>query len=350
MSGLSRVLVTGGAGFLGSHLCDRLIARGCEVFSVDNLLTGREENIAHLLGHPKFRFVRHDLCEPLAVDGSLDAVLHFASPASPKDYLELPIHTLRVGAYGTHNALGLARAKGARFLLASTSEVYGDPLVNPQEETYWGNVNPISPRGVYDEAKRFAEAITMAYHRYHGLDTRIVRIFNTFGPRMRPKDGRVISTFIVQALRGEPLTVQGDGTQTRSFCYLDDMIAGLLAVVDLPSDRSPEQRMDRSFLYTSREAEDSTHNPINLGNPDERSVHDIARVILAAAGSRSALRFVPRPVDDPRVRRPDISRAVRLLGWTPHVPIEDGIRRTVEYFRGLAEQGLLDPSEVAREA
>ena len=336
MPGLSRVLVTGGAGFLGSHLCDRLIARGCEVFSVDNLLTGREENIAHLLGHPAFRFVRHDLCEPLAVDGALDAVLHFASPASPKDYLELPIHTLRVGAYGTHNALGLARAKGARFLLASTSEVYGDPLVNPQEETYWGNVNPISPRGVYDEAKRFAEAITMAYHRYHGLDTRIVRIFNTFGPRMRPKDGRVISTFIVQALRGEPLTVQGDGTQTRSFCYLDDMIAGLLAVVDLPSDRSPEQRMDRGFLYTSREAEDSIHHPINLGNPDERSVLDIAHIILAAADSRSPLRFLPRPVDDPRVRRPDISRALRLLGWTPHVAIEDGIRRTVEYFRGPA--------------
>ncbi len=349
MPGLSRVVVTGGVGFLGSHLCDRLIARGCEVLCVDNLLTGRGENIAHLLGHIGFRFIRHDLCDPLAVEGPLDAVLHFASPASPKDYLELPIHTLKVGAYGTHNALGLARAKGARFLLASTSEVYGDPLVNPQEETYWGNVNPISPRGVYDEAKRFGEAITMAYHRYHGLDTRIVRIFNTFGPRMRPKDGRVISTFIVQALRGEPLTVQGDGTQTRSFCYLDDMIAGLLAVVDLPSDRSPEERMDRAFLYTSREAEDSTHHPINLGNPDERSVLDIARMILAAAGSQSPLRFVARPVDDPRVRRPDIARAARLLGWTPRVPIEDGIRRTVDYFRGLAEQGLLDPEADRRE-
>ncbi len=343
------MLVTGGAGFLGSHLCDRLIARGCQVLCVDNLLTGREENIVHLLGHPGFQFIRHDLCDSLAVEGPLDAVLHFASPASPKDYLELPIHTLKVGAYGTHNALGLARAKGARFLLASTSEVYGDPLINPQEETYWGNVNPISPRGVYDEAKRFGEAITMAYHRYHGLDTRIVRIFNTFGPRMRPRDGRVISTFIVQALRGEPLTVQGDGSQTRSFCYLDDMIAGLLAVVDLPSDRSPEERMDWAFLYTSREAEDSTHHPINLGNPDERSVLDIARMILAAAGSQSPLHFGPRPVDDPRVRRPDISRATRLLGWTPRVAIEDGILRTVDYFRGLAEKGLLDAETDRRE-
>ncbi len=349
MPGVSRAVVTGGAGFLGSHLCDRLIARGCEVLCVDNLLTGREENIAHLLGHPGFRFIRHDLSDPLTVEGPLDAVLHFASPASPKDYLEFPIHTLKVGAYGTHNALGLARVNGARFLLASTSEVYGDPLVNPQAETYWGNVNPISPRGVYDEAKRFGEAMTMAYHRYHGLDTRIVRVFNTFGPRMRPHDGRVISTFIVQALRGEPLTVQGDGTQTRSFCYLDDMIAGLLAVLDLPSDRSPEERMDRVFLYTSREAEDSIHHPINLGNPDERSVLDIARMILAVAGSQSPLRFLARPVDDPRVRRPDISRATRLLGWTPRVSIEDGIRRTVDYFRGLAERGLLDPEAGRRE-
>jgi dTDP-glucose 4,6-dehydratase len=346
MPELSRVLVTGGAGFLGSHLCERLIGRDCEVLCVDNLLTGRAENIAHLLEHPRFRFVHHDMCDPLTVEGSLDAVLHFASPASPKDYLELPIHTLKVGAYGTHHALGLARAKGARCLLASTSEVYGDPQVNPQGETYWGNVNPISPRGVYDEAKRFGEAMTMAYHRYHGLDTRIVRIFNTFGPRMRPDDGRVISTFIVQALRGEPLTIHGDGTQTRSFCYLDDMVAGLLALLDLPSDRSQEERMDRAFLQENREAEDSIHHPINLGNPDERSVLDIARLVLAATGSHSSLQFVGRPVDDPRVRRPDISRAIRLLGWAPRVPIEEGIRRTVEYLRGLVGQKLLGPGGV----
>jgi len=344
MTGLSRVLITGGAGFLGSHLCDRLADRGCHVLCVDNLLTGSSENVAHLLGHPRFHFIEHDVCDPLSVEGPLDAVLHFASPASPKDYLELPIHTLTVGAYGTHNALGLARAKAARFLLASTSEVYGDPLVNPQQETYWGNVNPISPRGVYDEAKRFGEAMTMAYHRYHGLDTRIVRIFNTFGPRMRPNDGRVISTFVVQALRGDPLTVQGDGTQTRSFCYLDDMVSGLLAVLDLPSDRSPEDRMDRAFLYASRETEDSIHQPINLGNPDERSVLEIAHMILAAARSRSPLRFVARPVDDPRVRRPDISRAARLLGWTPRVAIEEGISRTVEHFRGLPS--LIDSRDV----
>ncbi len=265
------------------------------------------------------------------------------------DYLELPIHTLGVGASGTHNALRLAKDHGARFVLASTSEVYGDPLVNPQPEIYWGNVNPISPRGVYDQAKRFGEAITMAYHRYHGLDTRIVRIFNTFGPRMRPDDGRVISTFIVQALRGEPLTVHGDGTQTRSFCYVDDMIAGLLAVMDLPSDRSPEQRMDRGFLHTSREAEDSTHHPINLGNPDERSVLDIAHMVLAATGSRSPLQFVARPVDDPRVRRPDISRAARLLGWTPRVSIEEGIRRTIEYFSRLGVSDISEAGGARRE-
>jgi dTDP-glucose 4,6-dehydratase len=323
-----RVLLTGGAGFLGSHLCDRLIERGDEVICADNLLTGQRENIAHLLGHPRFQFL-----ETLAADGPLDAILHFASPASPQDYLELPIHTLKVGAYGTHHALELAKATGARFLLASTSEVYGDPLVNPQPETYWGNVNPISPRGVYDEAKRFGEAMTMAYHRYHGVDTRIVRIFNTFGPRMRVNDGRVVSTFIVQALRGEPLPVHGDGSQTRSFCYVDDMIRGILAVLDLPSDRTFEERVDRAFLHANTEADDVIHHPINLGNPEERSVLDIARIVLAATGSRSPLRPGPRPVDDPRVRRPDISRAMRLLNWRPVVSIEDGIRRTVEYFR-----------------
>jgi len=330
---IQHVLITGGAGFLGSHLCDRLLERGCEVLCLDNLLTGHEGNIVHLLGHPRFRFIRYDVCDYVYVDEPVDAVLHFASPASPKDYLEYPIHTLKVGAFGTHKALGLARAKGARFLLASTSEVYGDPLVNPQPETYWGNVNPISPRGVYDEAKRFAEAMTMAYHRYHGLDTRIVRIFNTFGPRMRPDDGRVVSTFIVQALRGEPLTVHGDGSQTRSFCYVDDMVAGILAVLFHPSDRPPAQRTDRTFLYVNADAEDSIHHPINLGNPDERSVLEIARIVLEATGSKSPLQFVPRPVDDPGVRRPDIGRARRLLGWAPRVSLEEGIRRTVDYLR-----------------
>lgn len=330
---IRRVLITGGAGFLGSHVCDRLIERGCEVLCMDNLLTGRPDNVAHLVGHPRFRFIHYDVSDYIYVDGPLDAILHFASPASPKDYLEYPIHTLKVGAFGTHKALGLAKAKQARFLLASTSEVYGDPMVNPQPETYWGNVNPISPRGVYDEAKRFAEAMTMAYHRYHGLDTRIVRIFNTCGPRMRPDDGRVISNLIVQALRQEPLTIYGDGTQTRSFCYLDDMIDGLLRVLEAPPDRSLEQRMDRAFLHNNREAEDSIHHPINLGNPEERSVLEIARLVLAATGSASSLTFLPRPVDDPAVRRPNISRAQRLLGWTPQVSIEEGIRRTVEYFR-----------------
>lgn len=300
---------------------------------MDNLLTGRETNIAHLLGNPRFRFIQYDVCDYMYVDSPLDAILHFASPASPRDYLEYPIHTLKVGAFGTHKALGLAKAKGARFLLASTSEVYGDPLVSPQPETYWGNVNPISPRGVYDEAKRFAEAMTMAYHRYQGLDTRIVRIFNTYGPRMRPDDGRVISNFIVQALRGEPLTIYGDGAQTRSFCYVDDMVGGLMALLFAPSDRTVEERMDRAFLHTSTEAEDSIHHPINLGNPEERSVLEIARLVLETTGSRSPVTFEPRPVDDPRVRRPDASRAQRLLGWSPQVSTEEGIRRTVAYFQ-----------------
>jgi len=333
MEALRRAIITGGSGFLGSHLCDRLLERGCEVLCMDNLLTGAERNIVHLLGHPRFHFIKYDVCEYIYVEGPVDAVLHFASPASPKDYLEYPIHTLKVGAFGTHKALGLARAKGARFLLASTSEVYGDPLVNPQPETYWGNVNPISPRGVYDEAKRFAEAMTMAYHRYHGLDTRIVRIFNTYGPRMRPGDGRVVSNFIVQALRGEPLTVYGDGTQTRSFCYVEDMVDGLLTVLFHPSDRSVEQRTDRAFLFRNGDGEDSIHHPINLGNPEERSVLEIAQIVLQVAGNEGCLQFHSLPVDDPRVRRPDISRAVRLLGWQPRISIEEGIGRTVEYFR-----------------
>lgn len=330
---LQRVLVTGGAGFLGSHLCVRFVDMGLDVLCLDNLLTGNQENIAPLFGNGRFRFIEYDVCDYIYVDGPLDAVLHFASPASPKDYLEYPIHTLKVGAFGTHKALGLAKAKNARFLLASTSEVYGDPLVNPQPETYWGNVNPISPRGVYDEAKRFAEAMTMAYHRYHGVDTRIVRIFNTYGPQMRPDDGRVISNFIVQALRGEPLTVHGDGSQTRSFCYVDDMVEGLQAAMLHHSDRSVEERMDRAFLHRSTDAEDSIHHPINLGNPEELSVQSIARLILEITESQSRVIFVPRPVDDPGVRRPDISRASRLLGWSPKVSLRDGLHETVEYFR-----------------
>ncbi len=332
MGAIRRVLITGCSGFLGSHLCDRLIARGCEVLGMDNLLTGKEENIVHLLGHPQFRFIRYDVCEYLYIEGPVDAVLHFASPASPKDYLEYPIHTLKVGAFGTHKALGLARVKDARFVLASTSEVYGDPLVNPQPETYWGNVNPISPRGVYDEAKRFAEAMTMAYHRYHGLDTRIVRIFNTYGPRMRPNDGRVVSNFIVQALREEPLTVYGDGSQTRSFCFVDDLVDGVLAVLDHPPDRSVEERTNRAFLHRNGDCDDSIHAPINLGNPEEHTVEELARLVLALTGSKSPLQFLPLPVDDPRVRRPDISRATRLLNWKPRVPTEEGLRRTIGHF------------------
>lgn len=303
---------------------------------MDNLLTGKAENVAHLLNHPRFRLLQHDVCERISVEDPLDAILHFASPASPKDYLEYPIQTLKVGAFGTHNALELAAPNGALFLLASTSEVYGDPLVNPQPETYWGNVSPISPRGVYDEAKRFAEAMTMAYYRYHGVNTRIVRIFNTYGPRMRPGDGRVISNFIVQALRGEPLTVYGDGSQTRSFCYVDDLVAGILAILFQPSDRSPQERTDRAFLHKSTEAEDSIHQPINIGNPEELSVVEIAKLVLGATGSRSQLTFFPRPTDDPRVRRPDISRAERLSGWTPKISTEKGILRTVDYFRSVA--------------
>ncbi len=307
-----RVLVTGGAGFLGSHLCDRLLAEGHEVIAMDNLITGNLRNIAHLSGEPRFRFVRHDVSQFIGVEGALDAVLHFASPASPIDYLELPIQTLKVGSLGTHNALGLAMSKKARFLLASTSEVYGDPLVHPQPETYWGNVNPIGPRGVYDEAKRFAEAMTMAYRRAKGVDTRIVRIFNTYGERMRPRDGRVVPALIGQALAGEPMTVFGDGSQTRSFCYVSDLVEGIYR------------------LSLSNEAD-----PVNIGNPSELSVLDFARTIQRLTGTRSEIVFKPLPVDDPRVRQPDISRARRLLGWEPKVKLEEGLSRTIKYFRQL---------------
>jgi dTDP-glucose 4,6-dehydratase len=307
-----RLLVTGAAGFLGSHLCDRLLAQGHTVVGMDNLITGAPANLAHLEHHRGFRLVRHDVSTFIDVHGPLDGILHFASPASPIDYLELPIPTLKVGALGTHNALGLAKAKGARFLLASTSEVYGDPLVHPQPESYWGNVNPVGPRGVYDEAKRFAEAITMAYHRYHRVETRIVRIFNTYGPRMRPKDGRVVSNFIVQALQGQPLTVYGDGSQTRSFCYVDDLIEGIV----------------RLF-------ERGTAEPTNIGNPHEFTVRQLADRVLALTDSRSPIVERPLPVDDPQVRQPDITRARETLGWEPKVALDDGLRRTIEYFRGV---------------
>jgi dTDP-glucose 4,6-dehydratase len=307
-----RVLVTGGAGFLGSHLCDRLLAEGHDVIAMDNLLTGNVRNIAHLSQEPRFRFVRHDVTQFIAIEGPLDAVLHFASPASPIDYLLLPIQTLKVGALGTHNALGLAMAKSARLLLASTSEVYGDPLVHPQPETYWGNVNPIGPRGVYDEAKRFAEAITMAYRRAHGVDTRIVRIFNTYGERMRPRDGRVVPALIGQALAGEPMTVFGDGSQTRSFCYVSDLIEGIYRL--LLSDEP---------------------DPVNIGNPSELSVLEFARTIRRLTGTSAEIIFKPLPEDDPKVRQPDITRARALLGWEPKVKLEEGLSRTIDYFRAL---------------
>jgi dTDP-glucose 4,6-dehydratase len=311
-----RAVVTGGAGFLGSHLSDRLLDLGYEVVCLDNLLTGSSDNIAHLLGHPRFKFVKHNVTDYLFVEGKVDAVLHFASPASPIDYLEMPIQTLKVGSLGTHKALGLAKEKKARFLLASTSEVYGDPLANPQPETYWGNVNPIGPRGVYDEAKRFAEAMTMAYRRYHGMDTRIVRIFNTYGPRMRKNDGRVVSNFIVQALQGSPLTVYGDGTQTRSFCYVSDMIRGIVALLEAP-------------------ASEEIGSPFNIGNPEERTVRELASKILALTGSSSPIVRRELPVDDPHVRCPDIRRAKTLLGWQPEVGIDQGLLLTIEYFRRL---------------
>jgi len=311
-----RVLITGAAGFLGSHLCDRFIADGHEVIGMDSFITGTPDNLAHLVGHPRFRFIKHDVTEFIYVEGPLDGVLHFASPASPADYLELPIQTLKVGSLGTHKTLGLAKAKKARYLLASTSEVYGDPEVHPQPESYWGNVNPVGPRGVYDEAKRFAEALVTAYHRYHGLDTRIVRIFNTYGPRMRPNDGRVVSNFIVQALRGEPITVYGDGTQTRSFCYVDDQVEGIYR------------------LFHSDVAE-----PVNIGNPDEFTILELAERVIALTGSDSRIEFRPLPTDDPKVRRPDITRARTLLGWEPRVSLEEGLERTIAYFEQLVERG-----------
>ncbi len=307
-----RILVTGAAGFLGSHLCDRLIALGHSVVGMDNVITGSRANLRHLEGHPAFQLIEQDVSRHITVDGALDGVLHFASPASPVDYLKLPIQTLKVGALGTHNALGVAKAKGARFLLASTSEVYGDPQVHPQPESYWGHVNPIGPRGVYDEAKRFAEALTMAYHTSHGLDTRIVRIFNTYGPRMRPHDGRVVSNFIVQALHGEPLTVYGDGSQSRSFCYVDDLIEGIVRLL-----------------------ERGGAEPVNVGNPGEFTVRQLADLVLRLTGSRSPVVFQPLPTDDPRQRRPDIGRARQLLGWEPAIPLEEGLRRTIPYFREI---------------
>jgi dTDP-glucose 4,6-dehydratase len=310
-----RVLITGGAGFIGSHLCDLLLAQGHQVIAMDNLITGSARNLAHLRDHPAFTFIRHDVVERIQVQEPLDAVLHLASLPSPVDYLQMPIKTLKVGALGTHNALGLAKAKGARFLLASTSEVYGDPLIHPQPETYWGNVNPVGPRGVYDESKRFAEAMTMAYHRAHGLETRIARIFNTYGPRMRLNDGRVVPNFVRQALRGEPLTVYDDGSRTRSFCYVSDLVDGLYRL--LMSDETL---------------------PVNLGNPHELTILEFARRVIAAAGSASAITCIePRDLrtrDDPHTRRPDITKARQMLGWEPKVSLDEGLAITIAWFRG----------------
>jgi len=307
---LARVLITGGAGFLGSHLCDRFIGEGYDVICVDSLITGTCDNISHLFGNPHFKFIQHDVTEYIYVGGSLQYVLHFASPASPIDYLELPIQTLKVGALGTHKVLGLAKDKGARLLLASTSEVYGDPLIHPQPESYWGNVNPIGPRGVYDEAKRFAEALVMAYHRVHKMQTRIARIFNTYGPRMRPQDGRVVSNFITQALAGKPLTVYGDGSQTRSFCYVDDLVDGIFRL--LHSEQC---------------------GPVNVGNPNEMSVLELAKLVRDLVGGGSEIIMQPLPIDDPKVRQPDITLARRALQWEPKVDLRVGLARTIEFFR-----------------
>ncbi|HEX8724926.1 MAG TPA: UDP-glucuronic acid decarboxylase family protein [Gemmatimonadaceae bacterium] len=317
-----RIVITGAAGFLGSHLCDRFLADGHTVVGIDNFVTGHPDNIAHLMGDDRFSFIRHDVSTFVYVPGEVQGVLHFASPASPVDYLELPIQTLKVGSLGTHNALGLAKAKGARFLIASTSEVYGDPLEHPQKETYWGNVNPVGPRGVYDEAKRFAEAMTMAYHTYHGLDTRIVRIFNTYGPRMRPRDGRVVSNFIVQALNGEPITIYGEGRQTRSFCYVDDEVEGIF----------------RLFMR-------GDHQPTNIGNPTEYTVTQLAELVVELTGSPAPIEHQPLPQDDPRLRQPDITRARTMLGWEPQVPLREGLSRTIAYFRGLLGTTRMAPRE-----
>jgi dTDP-glucose 4,6-dehydratase len=305
-----RAVITGGAGFLGSHLCGFLLDRGWEVVCLDNLVTGANSNVSHLLAHPRFRFVRQDVTEHIEVEGAVGAVLHFASPASPPDYLKFPIQTLKVGSLGTHNALGLALAKKAKFLLASTSECYGDPEVSPQPESYWGRVNPVGPRGVYDEAKRFAEAMTMAYHRYHGVDTRIVRIFNTYGPRMRLNDGRALPNFLYQALSGLPITVYGDGKQTRSFCYVSDLIDGI-----------------------HRLLESGEHEPVNIGNPQEITILEFAERVRALAGANVPIEFRPLPQDDPKQRCPDISKARRILQWQPKVGLEEGLQLTYEYFR-----------------
>lgn len=305
---MKRVLVTGGAGFLGSHICDRLVENGHFVIAMDNLITGNLKNISHL--KKNFRFVKHDVSEHIKISGKIDFVMHFASPASPIDYLKFPIQTLKVGALGTHNALGLAKAKKAKFILASTSEVYGDPEVHPQPETYWGHVNPIGPRGVYDEAKRFAEAMTMAYHRYHKIDTRIVRIFNTYGPRMRLDDGRVVPSFIGSILRNKPLTVFGNGTQTRSFCYVSDLVDGIYKLM-----------------------QSDYHEPVNIGNPNEYTILEFAKKILEVSGSKNKIIFQPLPIDDPKVRQPDISRAKKILGWEPKVGLEEGLAKTIDWFK-----------------
>lgn len=307
-------IVTGGAGFLGSHLCDRLLAESHRVICIDNLLTGNMANIAHLLGKDEFTFLEHDVTVPFEIEEDVHNVLHFASPASPIDYLELPIQTLKVGSLGTHNTLGLAKAKKARYLLASTSEVYGDPLVHPQPETYWGNVNPVGPRGVYDEAKRFSEAMVMAYHRYHDIETRIVRIFNTYGPRMRPNDGRVVPAFIQQALDGEALTVFGDGGQTRSFCYVADLVEGIWRLLN-----------------------SEYNDPVNVGNPAEMTILEFAQTVLDLIDSASELAYHPLPVDDPKTRQPDIALARKILGWEPQVLLREGLETTIEYFRTLSQ-------------